>query len=137
MAQLLVKIDDPLCLKPENSAKPKLLLGSFVKAELFGIPVDSAVTLDRSHIHDGNTVWLMNDEGQLQIRKVDILFRNRDQVIVAEGLGEGERLVTTQLSSPIEGIPLKLAGETKPAENGQRQGKKMKPENAGGTSSAQ
>ncbi|SHO49042.1 efflux RND transporter periplasmic adaptor subunit [Desulfopila aestuarii] len=137
MAQLLVEINDPLCLKPENSAKPKLLLGSFVKAEIVGIPINSAVKLDRSHIHDGNKVWLMDDKGQLQIREVDILFRNRDQVIVADDLANGERLVVSQLSSPIAGIALQVAGDKKTAVDGQRQGKKGKMENAGGNPSAQ
>lgn len=137
MAQLLVRIDDPLCLKPENSSKPKLLLGSFVKAELVGIPVDSAVTLDRSYVHDGNKVWLMDDEGKLQIREVDILFRNRDQVIIADGLADGERLVTSQLSSPIDGIPLRLAGDTKAETGRKRPDQKSQAENAGGKSSVE
>lgn len=137
MAQLLVKIDDPLCLKPENSTKPKLLLSSFVSATLIGTPIDSAFTLNRAHIHDGNRVYLMDDEGQLQIREVKILFRNRDQVIIAEGLANGERLVVSQLSSPIAGIPLKVAGDKKPPMDGQHQGKKGKADNAGGKTSAQ
>jgi HlyD family secretion protein len=109
MAQILVKIDDPLCFLPENRGKPVLLLGSFVRAELLGATVASGISLDRSHLHDGNRVWLMNGEGQLEIREVEVLFRNRGQVVVGKGLQSGERLVTTQISSPVAGIPLRLA----------------------------
>lgn len=109
MAQIIVKIEDPLCFLPENRDKPPLLLGSFVRAELRGATVESAVSLDRSHLHDGTNVWLMNGEGQLEVREVEVLFRNREQVIVGNGLADGERLITTQLSSPVAGTPLRLA----------------------------
>lgn len=109
MAQLLVKVDDPLCRKAENRDKPRLLLGSYVRAEIEGTGISSGFSIDRADIHDGNHIWLMDDEGRLDIRPVDIVFRNRDQVIVREGLAEGERLVTSPLASPIVGIPLRLA----------------------------
>ena len=43
MAAVYVAIDDPLCLRPENKTKPKLLLGSFVQAEIEGIELTSVV----------------------------------------------------------------------------------------------
>ncbi len=94
MAQLLVKMDDPLCLKNENSDKPKLLLGSYVRAEIEGITIPSGVRLDRAHLHEGNSVWLMDNNGMLDIRQVDVLFRGRNHVIVDGGISGGERLVT-------------------------------------------
>lgn len=112
MAQLLVEIDDPLCLKPENSSSQPLLLGSFVRAELVGKPIPTAITVDRANLHEGNRVWLMDGEGQLEIREVAVIFKNRDQVIIEEGLADGERLVVSPLSSPVAGTPLRLAGDT-------------------------
>ena len=115
MAQLLVKIDDPLSRKQENSEKPRLLLGSYVQAEIEGIPIESGIRVERKDIHEGNTVWLMDNNGMLDIREVDITFRGRDHVIVESGLRDGEHLVTSALSSPIAGIPLRLKeGRGKP-----------------------
>jgi RND family efflux transporter MFP subunit len=108
MAQLLVRVDDPLCLKDENRDKPKLLLGSYVRAEIDGITIASGVRLDRSHIHEGNSVWLMDNKGLLDIRQVDVIFRGRNHVIVNGGMKDTERLVTSALSSPVAGIPLRL-----------------------------
>ena len=110
MAQLLVEIDDPLSRRQENSDKPKLLLGSYVRAEVEGTGIDAGVSIDRGNIHDGGNVWLMDEDGLLDIRKVSITFRNRDQVIIRDGIDNGERIVTSSLSSPIAGIPLRLAG---------------------------
>jgi len=108
MAQLLVKIDDPLCRREENRDKPRLLLGSYVRAEIEGINIESGIRVERSNVHNGNTVWLMDDNGMLDIREVGITFRGRDHVIISRGIRDGERLVTSALSSPIAGIPLRL-----------------------------
>lgn len=108
MAQLLVRVDDPLCLRDENRDKPKLLLGSYVRAEIDGITIASGVRLDRSHLHEGNSVWLMDNKGLLDIRQVDVIFRGRHHVIVNGGMKDAENLVTSALSSPVAGIPLRL-----------------------------
>jgi RND family efflux transporter MFP subunit len=108
MAQLLVKIDDPLCQKKENRHKPKLLLGSYVRAEIDGITITSGISIDRTHIHDDNQVWLMDDNGMLDIRPVNIIFRGHKNVIIDRGIEEGEQLVISPLSAPIEGTPLRL-----------------------------
>jgi RND family efflux transporter MFP subunit len=108
MAQLLVAIDDPLSRKEENREKPRLLLGSYVRAEIEGIPIASGIRVERIDIHEGNTVWLMDDNGMLDIRQVEITFRGRDHVIVESGLQNGEHLVTSSLSSPVAGMLLYL-----------------------------
>lgn len=108
MAQLLVAIDDPLSRKAENAGKPLVLLGSYVRAEIIGKTISSGIKVARSHLRDGNTVWLMSESGMLDIRKVDVLFRDREQVIINGGVHEGERIVVSSLASPIAGIPLKV-----------------------------
>jgi RND family efflux transporter MFP subunit len=111
MAQLLVNVDDPLSRREENHDKPKLLLGSYVRAEVEGATVASAFNIARAHIHNGDTVWLMDDNGMLEIRKVDIVYRGRDHVIVTGGIEEGDRLVTSALAAPVAGTALRLKGD--------------------------
>ncbi|WP_419174598.1 efflux RND transporter periplasmic adaptor subunit [Desulfosediminicola sp.] len=111
MAQLLVAIDDPMSRNPENVGKPPVLLGSYVRAEIVGKTIESGIMVDRSYLRDGNSVWLVGDNGMLDIRTVDVLFRNRDQVIINGGIHDNDRLVTSSLASPIAGIPLKVAGD--------------------------
>lgn len=126
MAQLLVAIDDPLSRKEENSEKPRLLLGSYVRAEIEGISIASGIRVERIDIHEGNTVWLMDDNGMLDIRQVGITFRGRDHVIVESGLQNGEHLVTSSLSSPIAGMLLYLKDSSDRPRQGQPVGKAEK-----------
>ncbi len=114
MAQLLVRVEDPLCLNEGNKEKPKLLLGSYVRAEIHGITIDSGYTIARGNLRDGSTVWLMDDQGKLDIRPVEVAYRGHEQVIVTGGIDEGERLVVTALSSPVMGTPLRTSEESSP-----------------------
>lgn len=124
MAQLLIEIDDPLCLKEENHDKPKLLLGSYVRAEILGKTIATGVRLNREHLHDGNKIWLMDDEGKLEIRPVHIIFREQNHVIINGDVAEGERIITSALTSPIAGTPLKLPGDDSDSQE-KRQGNGM------------
>lgn len=108
LAQLLVAVDDPFCLKPENRDKPQLLIGSFVNAEIEGRNLESVFAIERPLIHD-RTVWIMDPNDQLEIRPVDILFSATEEVFVSKGLNENERLVLTDIAAPVAGMPLRIA----------------------------
>ena len=109
MARLLVAVDDPFCLKPQNRDLPQLLMGSYVSAEVEGRILKSVFPIKRSHLR-GDTVWIMNDAGQLEIRNVQIAFRGVDSVYVDRGITEGEKLIVTDMAAPVEGTPLRIAG---------------------------
>ncbi|MBC8470532.1 MAG: efflux RND transporter periplasmic adaptor subunit [Planctomycetes bacterium] len=109
MARLLVAVDDPYCLKPENRDMPQLLMGSYISAEIEGRTLKSVYPIKRSHLRDDDTLWLLNDNSQLEIRHVKIVFRDSDQVYINEGLTENEKLVMTDIAAPVEGMPLRIA----------------------------
>jgi len=108
MATVYVAIKDPLCLLPENSEKPKLLLGSFVRAEIEGTELTSVVAINRDHLRENNSIWLMKDDNTLEIRKVNIVAKTQDQVLVGSSIKNGERLIVSSLSSPLAGSTLQL-----------------------------
>jgi RND family efflux transporter MFP subunit len=139
MARLLVTVDDPFCLKPQNRDLPQLLMGSYVSAEIEGRTLKSVYPIKRSNLRDNDTLWIMNNTGQLEIRHVQIAFNGVDSVYVDEGITENEKLIVTDIAAPVEGMPLRttdtedprqsqevkrpMAGQTKsqkPTEGGQR-----------------
>ena len=107
MARLIVEVDDPFTLKPENSDKPVLLMNSFVSVEIEGRELGQVVSIARTHLRDGDSLWIMGADDTLEIRKVDIVFRGHDQVLVTAGIRAGERLVVTDLAAPVAGMPLR------------------------------
>lgn len=112
MARLLVQVDDPLCLQSANTGQPRMLMGSYVRVEIEGQAVASAAAIEREFIRDGNSVWLMDAEGHLAIRPVEITFRGIDRLIVTGGIDPGEQMVISDLAAPVAGMPLRTAEDT-------------------------
>ncbi len=109
-ARLLAVVDDPFCLKSENYDKPKLLMGSFVQAQIQGRTLESVFPVKRPYVRDNNTVWIVDDDSRLQIRPVQIAYSGPDEVFVSTGLVENEQLVVTDIAAPMPGMPLRIAG---------------------------
>ncbi|MEN8763645.1 MAG: efflux RND transporter periplasmic adaptor subunit [Thiogranum sp.] len=107
MARLIVEVDDPFTLKPENSDKPVMLMGSYVGVEIEGRPLEQVATIAREYVRDGDRLWIMGADAALEIRQVDIVFRGHDEVFVADGVRAGENLVVTDLAAPVAGMPLR------------------------------
>lgn len=106
MARLLISIPDPLAHRQDNPAMP-LLLNSFVRVEIEGKKEEAVVSIDRSLLRDGKYLWIIDTENKLDIRLVEIVFHDRDRVLISGGVHEGERFITTSLSAPVQGMPLR------------------------------
>ncbi len=121
MARILVGIEDPFSLSGEEGeqAEPDtpalrqapLLLNSFVSVELEGRRSRDVIKIPRIALHGGNRVHVANSDDVLEIREVDIAWRNSETVAVERNLNHGERLILSGLSSPVEGMPLRVERE--------------------------
>jgi hypothetical protein len=120
MAQLLVGIRDPygdtLEPRPEGVSGLPLLLGAYVNVELEGGVLRNVIELPREALRDGNSVWVFGKDATLQVRKVDIARRGRSNVLVRSGIEAGERVITSNLASPVAGMELRVAEADEPAQ---------------------
>lgn len=105
MVRLLVSVKDPMAL---DSDRQPLLIGNYVRGTIEGVAFDHAVAVPRSLVRSGDVVWVMTDDGTLDIRPLNVTFRGRDHVLLQSGLAAGERLVTTELSAPVPGMALRV-----------------------------
>ncbi|MEM7755274.1 MAG: efflux RND transporter periplasmic adaptor subunit [Planctomycetota bacterium] len=111
LARVLVRVPDPLAREPERAGLPELILGAFVNVELRGRVLESVCVLDRSLVREGDRVWVMDGDDRLAIRPVEIAYRGPDRVYVTAGLASGDRVVRTNLVTPVEGMLLRVADE--------------------------
>lgn len=111
MARVLVSVDDPLGLKPENAGRAKLLLGAYVTVDLVGHEMADTFLIPRETLRNGDNVWLRRPDSTLEIRPVSVLWKNRDTVVIGEGLDAGEQLITSSLSFASDGMRVTVAGE--------------------------
>jgi RND family efflux transporter MFP subunit len=115
MVRVVVAVDDPYGLHgAHRDGRPELALGLFVEVELHGAPLPGVFPIPRSALRAGETVWLVDGAGQLQIRPVEVARRERDEVCISRGLAAGDRVVLTALSGAANGMALRPVEEEPP-----------------------
>lgn len=108
MARVVVTVTDPIARDANGtSLLNELLPGMFIEVRLHGAEIADVIAVPRGALHDNDTVWVADRENQLQIRAVDIVRRERDEVLVRDGLQAGESLVLTNLSGAADGMLLR------------------------------
>ncbi|MGE4285823.1 MAG: efflux RND transporter periplasmic adaptor subunit [Phycisphaerae bacterium] len=107
LAKLIVEVDDPFCLKPENSNSPKIMYGTYLRCSIKGTLVENVVKLDRKYLHDNDTVWTITSDGKLSVNEAEVLFRHEEYVLVSGGLPDGEPVITSNLSAPVNGMDVR------------------------------
>ena len=109
LARVIIDVPDPLGYTNTNQELPPLMIGSFVEATIEAKPLDGVVRLNRDYVRKDNTVWVMKD-GILQIREVEVVFQDAQYAYIVEGLEADDQVVITNLSTVVEGAPLRLEG---------------------------
>lgn len=110
MARVLVEVKDPLGLEQANAERAKLLLGSYVSVELQGGELSGSVTIPRAALRSGDVVWLVDANSKLQIQPVEVVWKNRDTVVIGSGLELGDRLITSSMSFAADGMSVQEVG---------------------------
>ena len=107
MVHLVARIDDPYAAG-EDGAKPPLVVGQFVQAEILGRRIDGAVELPRSVLRDGTRVLVVDSEDRLRSRRVDVIRRDYDRVVIsAETLEPSDRVVDSFMESVVDGMKVR------------------------------
>ena len=79
-------------------------VGLFVQAEIRGRKVDGVVRLPRSAIRDNNHVLVVDKDNRLHFRQVKILRLEHDDVLINEGLSDGELVSISPLQTVVDGM---------------------------------
>jgi hypothetical protein len=85
----------------------------FVEVVIHGRDMRNIAVIPRKALRDGQTVWIMDDERKLRVRKVEPVRYEQDEVWISNGLAEGDRVVLTALSGGADGMRLRPAESVK------------------------
>ncbi|TNF48354.1 MAG: efflux RND transporter periplasmic adaptor subunit [Deltaproteobacteria bacterium] len=108
MARVVVTVKDPFAGNSEKATLLNdLLPGMFVNVQIQGEELSDVVSVPRGAMHDNDTIWVIDDENRLHIREVEILRRERDEVLIRSGVDANEKIVLTNLSGAAEGMLLR------------------------------
>jgi RND family efflux transporter MFP subunit len=113
---VVARVDDPYGRRTpvvEGSAGPPLPAGLFVEAQIEGRERAGVFALPAMAVRDGDQVYVVAHEDgdeRLRVRRVEVVRRSRDEVIVGDGLEPGDRVIVSPLRAVSDGMRLRLAG---------------------------
>jgi RND family efflux transporter MFP subunit len=113
-AQVIVKVNE---IAGTNINEPILVIGTFMEATIPAKELKDVVRVNRDYLRKGNTIWVMKD-GKLEIRRLTIAFEDNRYIYVREGLSSDDQVVTTNLSTVVEGAALRMAKNDSESNNG-------------------
>ena len=62
---------------------------------------------------DGTTIWAVGKDNRLFSHRITVAWNDEDNVVVTQGISEGDRIVVSSLSYPTEGMEVRIpASET-------------------------
>ena len=108
MSSLVVRIEDPYGL---TNQQPAIKFGTYVQVNFAGTMLNNIYRLPQELVNN-QTVWIVNDEQQLEPRKVKVIREEGEYFYISDGLQANDKLVTTLPEYPQKGMAVKIAGLT-------------------------
>jgi RND family efflux transporter MFP subunit len=104
---VVIAVDEPAAHRASTQTVLRMRPGMFVTVRIQGRRVDNVHRLPRHLIRDDDAVYLFID-GQLHIRPVTVLRRLKTDVLVSEGLSDGDLVITTPVSNAVDGMRIRI-----------------------------
>ncbi|MBW1784545.1 MAG: HlyD family efflux transporter periplasmic adaptor subunit [Deltaproteobacteria bacterium] len=122
MARVLVSVKDPLDLAQNNAIRSPLLIGEYVTVEITGLEIKDVFKIPRTALRDNGKIWIAGNDDKLHIRPVEVQWRGPEFVLVRDGLKDRERLIMSDLGTPVAGMDLRIEqpGGPGPGKQGRR-----------------
>jgi len=103
--QVVVTVDDPYTGAAPPMRLP-LVPNMYLEVTLTGLALPPQVVVPETAVHGGDTVYVRDTKGRLEIRPVAVAFRQQGRAVIAKGLMPGEAVVLDDLTPAIPGMPL-------------------------------
>jgi len=87
-----------------EETKPILPIGLFVEAEINGKQLEDIFMIPNTALTPNDELLVLNQDDALEIRKVKVITRMKNYILVKEGMKAGERVVVSKLSIVTNGM---------------------------------
>ena len=112
MVHVVAEVADPYAAGADRS-RPPLAVGMYVDAEIEGRVFDDVAVLPRAALRGQNQVLIVDSENQIHYREIDILRRTITSIYVRGGLEKGDRVVTSAIDAPTDGMLVQVTDTTR------------------------
>ena len=87
-----------------EETKPILPIGLFVEAEINGKQLEDIFMIPNTALTPNDELLVLNQDDALEIRKVKVVTKMKNYILVKEGIKAGERVVISKLSIVTNGM---------------------------------
>jgi hypothetical protein len=103
---VVAQLDDPYQLHGDGLSLP---IGTFVAADIIGSNAFDVIRIPRISLRGADQVLVVDDENKIDIRTVAVVRSDQKYAYVNDGVFAGERIVTTAIEAPTNGMSVRTA----------------------------
>jgi RND family efflux transporter MFP subunit len=101
----IAQVQDPYGSGSAKSGMP-MAVGLFVEAQISGRELPEATIISIEALRAGDMIFLIDDKGLLEMRRVDVVHKNDKDAVITGNLKPGEEVITSAIRNPISGMAL-------------------------------
>ena len=101
--------------EPGTTAAKFLAPGLFLKAELTGKTLGAVYRLPRKAFYGKDRILIVNPGNTVALRRVKVIRTEHDEVVIGDGLEQGERVAVSPVPNVIDGMAVKVNNQGNPA----------------------
>ena len=88
--------------------------GPYASVLLPGRFFKQVISLPKTALRAGKTIWVMRADDTLDIRTVSLKGEDGESVIVEQGINPGDRVILSHIAGPVKGMKLRIKKEKSP-----------------------
>jgi len=100
-----VQVEDPYGMAESSSGMP-MAVGLYVDAEIEGRLVADGIQIAAEGLRAGDMIFVLDGEGLLDVRQVEVIHRSRHSALLASGVEAGEQVIVSAIRNPVRGMRL-------------------------------
>lgn len=98
MVNVVVGVEQPY------ATRPPLAVGLFASVVIQGRTLDNAALIPRAALRSDDQVWIVDSEGRLTFRKIQLAHLNVAGAVIRGGLSSGDQVVVSTLKGVSDGM---------------------------------
>lgn len=101
----IAEVQDPYGSGAAKSGMP-MAVGLFVEAQISGKQLPEATIVSIEALRAGDMIYLIDDQGLLEMRRVDVAHKSEKNAVITGKLKPGEQVITSAIRNPVSGMAL-------------------------------
>ncbi len=111
----VAQVDDPYRLHGDGTPLP---VGTFVAASIDGTAPMDVIRIPRGALRGRDQVLIVDAESRIEIRTVNVIRTDEQFAYLGGGVQAGERITTTAIEAPTNGMSVRTVENGQPRGNG-------------------